>query len=557
MKWIPLLAMVMSPCWAGTLRGVVTNHKGHHVASAEVTIFNELAPIFVQVGKTDANGNYHFKVGAGLYRVIIVKKDYFPLRERVTMEGHKIVKNMVHQLVELKDVDDNHYAKILKLIYRQSNREPYKVEGQSLALGTRPNRDRKDGLIASLTTQSMATLNGEVGRRNTVSLGTSLGDGMAIKSRFSRQNATLSPYETQYIQADLKLDWRRLDMDVEAEDIRAIDSPQVNQSQQFSISGRYGQSIRAETAFDLKQSEHFDNRQQALEVTQSFEYRIGLLPIQQDLRLSDWRDSRVNIANKVDFRTQSQIGPTGRWSTAGEYQGLFFNDETVHHSKLWLARHQTIADTPISIKNRMGVLYHQDQSELVQDHLFQLRKDRFEVVAGYREDQALNALTSRDVFGEHHVQPATPYMLESFYRQGKKETKVQVGWFHSVDWQSELSYQHTQDDASLVRTQGNLGFRTDATHEADTFTYRLSANQWGSLLEISHGKHHSQMDDYRQIVVSYSQWVWPFSDKTGGLMFELQMGNQPNLPAWWLLEEMPWSPASSGNWYEGQLRVQF
>ena len=557
MKWTPLLVLAMWPCWAGTLRGVVTNDKGHHVASAEVTIFNELAPIFVQVGKTDTNGNYHFKVGAGLYRVIVVKKDYFPLRERVTMEGHKTVKNMVHQLVDLKDIDENHYAKILKLIYRQSNREPYKMEALGLAMNTSMSRPQPDGLIASLTTQSMSTLNGEVGRRNTVSLGTRLGEGMAIGSKFSRQNASLSPYETQFIQADFAMDWRRLNMELVAEDIRALDTQETNRSQRLSLDSRYGQNIRAETTFDLKQSDQFEHRQQALALSQHLNYRIGFLPIEQDLELNDWRENQTSIAQKVDFRTQTQIGPTGRWRMAGAFQGLRFNQQTIQQSKWQLTRKQTFSNAPISIQNQVGMMHHQGSTSLLQDHTFQVAGDQFEMVASYREDQSLSALTSQDVLGEHHLQPATPYMLESFYRNRKQAVGLQFGWFHSYDWRSEFVWQHLQDDATLLRSQGTLNFRPEAEHEADTFSYRLRANQWGSLLEISHGKHHSQMSDYRQIMVSYSQWVWPFSDKSGGLLFELQMGNQPNLPAWWLLEEMPWSPEKSGNWYEGQVRLQF
>lgn len=555
MKWFPLIFLAVTPCWAGTLRGQVTNAKGRGLASAEVTIFNELAPIFLQVGKTDSNGNYHFKVSPGLYRIIIVRKDYVPHRERVVMEGNK-TRRLVHQLTDL-ELNQSHYTKIIKEMYRQSNKDPYREMGQGYSIAQNLNGPQHKDFIASMLVNSQTALNGEFNRDQLFQMGTQVRENLAVDSRFGRLRSGLSQTETQLLQASVSLNHRGGDMDFEAQSLQQMDSELEGRSHRLAIAGRYGDRVKAETGLNFSQSDMITDEFQQWSLLQDLRYRLGLVPINQSLSLTQWEHNSEQLGQQADLHTDILLGPKGRWGVALDYQSLDLARENYKQTTFWLTRKQWSSHLPVMVENHLGVL-HQDQgNQIVQNHLVQASTHRWEITAQYEEDQHYTHLSSEDIFGQHMANRALPFASESFIENKRKESSLLIGLPHTAGFRSEVTWERAEQDTRLLAAASIRAFNPQANHEREAWSYRLDASNWGSQFEIAHMQHGNNQIQFDQFVVSYSQWVRPFRDKGRGFMFALQMGNHPSMPAWWLLEDMLWDPETSGNWYEGQLRVQF
>lgn len=556
MKCFPLIMLVASSCFGATLRGVVSNENGHHIASAEVTVFNEFSPVFVQVGKTDANGKYYFKVGAGVFRVIIVKKDYAPVSKRISIKKKESATDLTHTLVDLKDLDENHYAKILKSIYRQSNREPFRFleNGFDFSLSQTPN-EPKD-LFASLSSQSRTALNGSYDRRETVKLGSQISEQLTIESQLSRQHHALNNFETQYIDAGLHLEGRHGNLALKAETIQHLDSVMDGYSRSVGFSSDYGNRLRSRTGLQYQQSELSSEQHRQLGFQQEAAYKLGSVPIRQGVKLNEWHNNQETLGRKADLSAHMQPHPSSAWHFDADLQMLDLSNQSYRQATWRAKRVQAGTEHPWLLDNQIGWSYGDSGSFLVQKHQLFLMHTNIELAAVYEEDQTMEALSSFDIYGHYLSEPTMHFRLESFLRKQSTQTSLKLGIPHDGGWHSQLSWQDGENQTEVLLARQNV-LNNLAEFHYQKWAYKLEVNPWGSLLEISHRQNKAAAADFSQVTLSISQWLRPFRDKTRGIMFALQMGNHPDMPHWWLLQETPWDTTSEDRWYEGQLRLQF
>lgn len=557
MKWIPFIALTATTCFAGSLRGVVTNESGLQIASAKVTVFNEIAPLFIQVGKTDANGNYHFKLGAGIYRVIIVKKDYAPIAERISIDKEGFVKNLKHKLLDLKDIDENQYAKILKSIYRQSNRDPFRAMDHDLEPRLANSASAPPSLSAKLTSQSRVALNGETDRLQSIQMGAQLTGGISLETELGQARSASSQIRANYMDADVHFKSRWANTTIQAQTIQNVETTLPGTSKGIGISSHYGQVVRAKTYLRYRQIERFRVESQEVGLSQSANYRFGLTPVNQKIELTAWDHFQEQVGQKADLTNTVTLGSNGNWQTGLDFHYLRLKEEEFTQSGAWIERHFSNSAKSYQSQHRVGLLQNEQGSKLQQIHHISARPGQWEISGTYREGHTIEALSTFDLYGDYIEEPAMRFSLESMLNKQTTLSQITFNLPHASDMESQLSWTRQRDVANVLGKPYRSDLKNKAEYHFYEVSYQLQVPTWGSHFAISHRQHDAANAEFEQLTFKISQWIRPFKDKNRGLRFALQMGNQPNVPGWWLLEETPWDPSRSENWYEGELQLQF
>ncbi len=227
-------------------------------------------------------------------------------------------------------------------------------------------------------------------------------------------------------------------------------------------------------------------------------------------------------------------------------------------TKLWLGTAHENLFRHWNLEANLGYHHGDHSREVVQNHRMAAVFGALDVEAGYEHDSRFKSFASRDVFGSYlTTERLTPYAHESFYQNTRSEMRFNFGLDHGNRWHSKLSWNHSDEAAERLYAHAMNRFKSEAEQEQNTYAYTLQARCYGASFQLGYSENTNGELGYDQTEVAYLQNLNPFRNKAMGIQLELRMYSNPNIPAWWLLEQMPWDVTDDDNWYEGHVSVQF
>lgn len=544
----------VSPCMGATLSGIVRLDEGRPLSGAKVVVLHELAMVLVRQGFTDRKGEYRFNLEPGPYRIFIFKEDALPHATRTMLLHADEELTLEHRLVKTVSVSQKKPSTNLKNILRKSNREPFRDAdyGPVVAL----NWDANLGSLFGGEVRAMQSqdLDGAVMQTAAYDVAAQVNDHLQLQSHMANQ--TRHQVETTRIQAGLALQTERLALGIAAETIQPDGQDQARSSDQLRLSGSYGQQWLTTTSLALTRSPQYDSEQMALSLTQAVSYNLGAHPIVHQVDMRQWSSDQDAFARETVVSTVLPPIPGRLLGAELDFHQVRLADDHLQHGKVRLTSRLGNPDH-VFAESRVGVVSQAGDAQWIQDHRLQWQRTGFQFGAQYRNDVTFESPASQDIFGSFLPEPATPYATEAFFRQKQEESEMTIASQFSRGWYSVLTWRRLEQNVTQLYSVRPDTYKLDARHQREEFRYAVRSERLGSSLELSHSQHEAAEQTFESVGLSFTQRVNPFRNAGVEMLVQLQMRNQPDLPAWWLLERMPWSPNETNTWYEGYLSLQF
>jgi len=555
-KWLILALGLAAPVYAATLKGVVTA-EGAPVSDARILVFHGMtSSLFVHKGKSDRNGRYFFSLDPGPYRVFVLKKGFAPDKQEKMIFHHEEAVSLEHDLDLTGPVEP---SLVVKDMLRK-NKEPHK----SLAADVAPEVTLAppaldQSLIGTVETRSLRGLDGNVGHSSSVQVRTQLTNSVQLASSVINERRQGLPDDAYQIKAGVAVDLDRFEFGVDAESITAPGAEDAAGSRAMSLTGAYGHDVQLRGSVSLKQSQNLADqaRERELNLDQQVSYNLADHPITHHVAYTDWERDSATLARHAAVSTQWRHGRLEWLGVQSDLEHFSLRDASVTTAKMWLMGETDLADDRLSVKTRLGVHSEEDHVAPVHHSQISAAFGPFSLYGEALEDYGFESFSAIDVFGEYLPQPLTPYANESFYKTRTRQASLRMALEHGDGWSSGFSWRRADDQASRLYAHDLSIYRPQTGRETQEYAYSLATDRYGSRIEINHSRNANDAMRYDQVGLRYSQALSPFSQRGMGVLLELQMRNAPGLPAWWLLQELPWDKDEEGAWFEGHLSVQF
>jgi len=549
-KWFLMALAVGSPCYSATLSGMVQAGEAGTVSDAKIVVFNEMAMLFVQRGKTDRNGRYLFSLSPGSYRIWVLKEGFQPDRAEALIvdrnQKFKLTHNLTSQPSQISATD-----KMKQLLRGQRNKDPFREISQpALFSALLPEWDNSLG--GTFSSHAVQDLSGHSGQRSTVEVAARLNDGLTLESKLTNERRQHS--DTMEIEAGLALTWRSMNLEVHGLSIQNPSDHGSGSTRKIRLFGNYNDRFSSHTQLSYTLSDNLSQRQQELHLAQDIAYQVLGNGLSHELRLTGWEMDGGVLDNHVAFRTDWGYLPN--LGLRADMDVFTHDGDSTSTTKLWMTGRLDDPRDRFKLSSQIGAMSFEDHTGLVQKHAITADRGNVTVEAEYMEDAAFSSYNAQDVYGAYAPQPLTPFASQSFYHHKDRNAALKLGIMHSSHWASTVTLGREESKASLIHSYLQ-NYRDRAQHEALTYAYMLSSHRWGSTIELSHSKNTAEDANFDQTGVRYVQAINPFRNRGLGLQLELQMTNNPSLPAWWLLSDMPWDPMENNTWYQGHLSLQF
>ena len=552
-----LLLLGCLPASAAELLGSVRSDAADRpVSGARVIVFHDLSSVLVQQGRCDRNGNYLFSLEPGPYRIFILKDGYHILKLRTVILHEKETIRLEHGLEPIKLQQT---SKSLKQILRNKNgnRMPFRDLRSEPLIDVSHLPQPDNSLVGTVRSRSHQGPDGEATRSATVEFSAWLTDQLRVRSHMTESFHDTWQNDTRHIGAGLQMKWRTLDVDVEAESIKAPGSDDRAESRGFSFGGRFEGDFTSDTRMKVRHSRDHAQVHQELSLEQHVGYQIGDHVIQHDLSVTDWQRDHDSIAHHATLGSTWKRHPDSIIGLAAEVEHIGI--EAADHdtvAKTWVTANYRHPNDLFFIDARTGFFDDTQDSGFIQSYGLGAAHGPFRLTLGYEEDQYFQSYTTSDLYGAYTREPLTPYITESFYREQNQVLNARVDMQYSYGWHGRVDWQRTVAVASLLDAYGDH-FRQETDHVTEHYGYVLRADRLGSEVEIAHARNESGAHRFDQSEVRYRQSLNPKRNRQFGVFVEVGILHQPHIPGWWLLAELPWEPESATTWYEGNLRLQF
>ena len=555
MRLFLLFLSALVPCFGATVTGKV-RADARPLSDAKIVVFHEMALIFLQRGVSDRNGQYVFNLEPGPYRIWVLKEGFFPRKVKVTILKRDQQIKLDHDLLPNDLVPRSETTQYLKKYLRNRNKEPYRSTEGPVLIDTSLTPSPDQSLVGTVSSQTRQDIQGGTGQQSTVEVATWLNDQIRVDSRLTNERYTDSSDETLQIQAGLTMDLNALGLEVRAESIQPMEErDQTGGSKHIAVTGQYQRDFKTTTSISYRSSKDGSFDQQEVQLSQTVDYSILDQPLKHEVNLTGWEQNNQSLAERATVVTSWKQNPEGVLGLRTDLDTLALEDSRTTITKFWMTgEHQAES---WQFQSRLGVQQEEDNQDLI--HYYRIHSDwgHFRFAAEYSEDSQLQPYSSRDIFGLYLPRPITPYANESFYSNNNRETGVSLGYDHGRGWNSQMNWSQSQDRARLLQAHNAAFFKPEAEHQSRYYAYSLASDRLGTRIELSHGVNEGDQVDFSHTGLRYTQLLNPFRGKGPGIFVELQMTSHPVIPAWWLLDEMPWDPEIDNTWYQGHLSLQF
>lgn len=542
--------------WTATLKGRIVSEDGRGISGAKILVINDFAAMMMLRGSSDRNGRYQFSVDPGHYRIFILKKGYQPINIKTLISHEQATFELNHDLRPEMDLTDNQNGDSLKRILRRTNREPNRdwtepLQVDGLASLSMP---QDESLQASISTSTYQSLQGEVSHQEKVQIKTRITPSVEVHSTLSQDRGDHA-LSARQIQAGVSLDFQHVQLDASASTIDSTDQHHLGQSREVQLSGTYGSRVQAQTQVSMTESETVLDRHRQLSIQQGLAYQVFNLPLRHDASFTEWDRNNQELARQARIAT-AITDSDGTLGLQADVDHLNIANESYTTSKLWGQIQNKSQDAALNWQTQMGIAAEADQQSLVQLHQVSYQFNHATLAVKHVQDTTYQAITAYDVFGDFARANLTPYINEAFYRQEQAQTELSLTLNHPHQWNSSITVTHNEQEANLLHSE-NAAFMNTAEMETTSIAYQLDILPYGSNLKLTHAQNNGNQADFNTTGITYAQHFSPFRMRDLNLIVELSIRNQPGVPAWWLLRDLPWNIAQTDTWYEGQLRVNF
>lgn len=547
-----------TPCFGATLKGTVSNNDGMAIPKARVMVVHDMALLLAQRRNTDFNGRYHFDLDPGPYRIFVLKRGFRPAVIKLLIVDEQEEINLDHFLATESEAtasrtDDR--AKRLKEVFRGSNLHPLRSEGIPRYVRANQITSEPAGFAGSVQTGSRRDLDGSLERVNTVALETRLNKVLSLKSSLSTE-AGGQGVDTTQITAEMAMQTTRLDLGLEAESIRGS-RVEEGYSHRAALSGSYGiQALEMNTGVQIVATRIAEDDQRQMSVDQSLQYKLGGHQLSHRASVAEWRNQDTSFARRTSLQTDWQHKALPWLGVVSEVDSLALESGDAESSRLWV-RGANDGKSKFRIMSNFGYHHDGEDDALVQQHSVGSTFGLVSLQVDYQDEQDYRPMSSGDVFGSYLRSPIAPHANESFFANHSRSVGLDIGVSHGSGWISHVNWVHLEEHGELLFAHQNQLFRDAAAHEKNRVDYALHSQPFSASLVLSYSENEAEIASFQQQSITYRQTLYPFRNKGMGLHLELSMQNNPNVPAWWLLEELPWMMDGSDNWYEGHVAFQF
>ncbi len=552
--WLILILGFAAPGFAATLKGLVTADEAP-ISDARVLVFHGITgSLFVHRGKSDRNGRYFFKLDPGPYRVIVMKKGYQPIKANAMIYHNKGMVALEHQLQST--VNGVEPSFVVRKTLRK-NKDPHKRIGQDALIDATLAPAPDQSFAGSVETRSLRGLDGDVGLSSAVQVRAQVGDSVRVDSSVVNERRDSMASDAYQIKASVAVELGEGEFGIDAETIHMPDADLGVGSRAVGLSGEYGRDVRLTSSLSMRQSQGEVEDQQELSLDQQIAYSLSSHPVAHKVAYTDWQRDHDLLARYAAVSTEWRHGKLDWLGLQSDLEYFTLRDASRTAAKVWLAAERRSADDRLLVNSKVGVREEEGEAGLVQNHQIGASWGSLNLFGEYVEDYAYQSFASADVFGEYLPQPLTPYANESFYSTKTRQAALRLGLDHGSGWASGFSLKHADDQASRLYAHDATAYRNQTGRQSTEYGYSLSTDRYGSRIEINHASNENDAVSFDQTGLTYTQAFNPFRQRSLGFLLELQMKNTPGVPAWWLLQELPWDQNETGAWFEGHLSVQF
>lgn len=555
-KWFSLLLLSGMSCFATNLTGLVQSEDGRPISGAKIIVLHEMAQVLIQRGVSDRNGQYAFKLEPGNYNLLVLKKGYVPVRTKTLLRNHKENVTLRHEMALNLDLSQTSApGERYKRLIRRANRAPYRdLQHETLAPVNLDDLG-DDSLTAEVQSGARQGVHGDHQQRSSVTLRTQLSDKISVDSSLSDERRAESRNHTQAIRAGLRFLHESLALGFEAQTIRNQNADAQDRSEQVKLNGSYGEVAVFQTNLALTDTRAAADRHQEFDATQRVHYRLNQQPLTHQVRFREWQRNQTRLARQSSMATTWKVRETAVLGLAGEFDHLQVEDAEHSSAKLWLTGNREVPNLPLAIDAQLGYHHQHAWSSWVHRYQVQAEGSFFTMRASFLDDQTIQAPASYDIFGPYLENPAHQFVNTGFYHQHDRTVTFQAETTHG-NWRSQLTWSQQRGSADRVSRTPSL-FRDQADFTVRNLDYTLISQRFGSKVRLRYSQNHNAETAFDMTELSVAQELSPFSDRDLNVHIEIQASNHPHLPAWWLLETLPWQVEKPGPWFEGQVRLQF
>lgn len=553
-RLLPLLFCGLS-CFAGTLRGVISAEDGRPLSGAKVVVFSDVAMILVQRGVSDRRGLYQFNLEPGSYRIFVIKEGYEPVTSKALVKRDKETVVLHHDLFSEMAVSENDAGKKLKRILRRSNREPYRdvqpfYRGQTrLTRQSAPSAgegraytESGTGLHGSETTEGIA-------------VATRLNETLVLRSDVAGQQR--SDHETLKVAAGLDVETSAAGLGFDVERLSGEGAGQVSQGTRVALEADYGDQFAGRSVLIMEES-----RTPLVEERHWSVQQVVSFPLLDGRTVYDFQHAAFE--QPVD-QPATRDHVEAAWHRADEIgrhlrvdlTRVALDGSTVNAGSVWVGASFSTPSDRLSLVSQVG--YHNQSAgdgEMQHDHRFYVGMDRFYFDASYLKTSVLDARNMADTFGRFLFNPAVPFLHQGFYSEQHEQLSLGAGMVH-YGWRSHLTWSLEENAAVRLDPLRQALFLEQAEVNVNRVAYALSSPRGGSALRVSLNRQERGDLAFSQALLSYVHSFKPFKGKDQTVSLALNAANQPDIPGWWLLTDVPWNPESEEPWFEGRLSISF
>lgn len=544
------------PCFGATLKGVVTNSDGMAVSKARVLVVHDMALVLAQRRNTDFDGRFHFELDPGPYRIFILKRGFRPAFSSILIldEQEEINLDQILDTESENTADKNEdRATRLKEVFRGSNLNPLHQVDVPLYIRASLAPRETTGFVGSVRTGSRRDLDGSLERLSAVEVRTRLGSSVSLTSSLATEARDHGDDATR-IRAEMDMQTSALGLAVEAEAIQGTYDDAY--SRRAVVKVGYGDMVRLKTGVGATATRLPDAEQRQLRLTQEVHYGLGLHQLAHQVALSDWRDGESGFARRAVLHTDWQHEALKWFAVSLDHDALeLVNQPAAHDTHVWLKADN--GAQPVKVSAAVGYQSDGHQDSWVQRHGIAGQVGPVSVQLNYRNDRDYRPLTSGDVYGSYLHTPMAPHALESFVAMHHTGFGLEMGLEHGAGLSSRLDWRRADDTGEVLFAPVAGVFLAAAGRREDRISYGLRSSYLDAGLTYTYSDNSGDNGAYIRQALAYRQALAPFRNKAMGLSVELSVQDNPNLPAWWLLAELPRSFDNNEHWYEGHLAFQF
>lgn len=554
-KWCSLFFLVSLSCLANNLSGLVQSEDGRPISGAKIVVLHEMAQVLIQRGVSDRSGQYSFKLEPGHYTLLVLKKGYAPVRTKTLLRNHKEEVSLRHEMpLDLDLSQSNAPGERYKRLIRRANRAPYRDLSHELLAPVNLQNMRDDSLTAQVQTGARQGLNGDQ-LSSSVIIHTQLSDTLSVNSSLSDERRDGSQHHAQAIRAGFNYLYQSLAFGFEAQTIRNQNGVAQDRSEQVKFNGTYGEEVVFHSQLALTDTRAAADRHQEFDVAQKVSYTLNQQSLSHGVRFREWQRNRNRLARQSNIHTTWKVRENAVLGLAAELDHLQVDQDEHSAAKLWVTGNRQVPNLPLVFDAQLG--YHHEQTWSAWVHRYQLTAEGrfFTLRAAYTDDRNARALATHDVFGPYLENPVHLFVNHGFYRQQDRTALFQVETEHG-NWNSQLTWSQQRGSADQVSRSNHL-FKDQVDFTVRSLDYALVSQRLGSKIRLRYSHHDNDETAFQMTELSVGQELSPFSDRDLNVHIEIQASNHPHLPAWWLLDTLPWEHLESGAWFEGQVRLQF